>query len=238
MADKKGFREKLSGIMELAAEKNNRISAEEVERYFEEENLSEEQMDLVYDYLLSQKVAVPGYEKQPGTIRAKEKNPEGRTPLTGEEQAYLENYRRELEGMEAAGGQADMCRYLSRIADEALEMERGGVFLGDVIQEGNAGLIAILADEPGDMTGDKADWLMREVKAEMQAFISAQSEMKQRDQKMAGKVAELDEAIRRLNEEFGRKVTVDEAAGELNMTEEEILDVLRLAGEDIKEEEE
>ena len=35
----------------------------EVECYFEEEHLSKEQIELVFDYLLAQKIVVKGYEK-------------------------------------------------------------------------------------------------------------------------------------------------------------------------------
>ena len=42
----------------------------------------------------------------------------------------------------------------------------------------------------------------------------------------------LDESIKKLTEEMGRKVSVDELAEFLGTTEEEIMDVLRLAGEE------
>ena len=61
MADRLEFQGKLGWILEEAKEHANRIQKEEIERYFENDDLSDEQMELVYDYLLSQKVAVSGY---------------------------------------------------------------------------------------------------------------------------------------------------------------------------------
>ena len=58
MSDRLEFRGKLQGILELAESQEKKITLEEVETYFEEEQLSREQIDLVCDYLLSQKVAV------------------------------------------------------------------------------------------------------------------------------------------------------------------------------------
>ena len=58
MADRLEFQGKLGWILEEAKEHANRIQKEEIERYFENDDLSDEQMELVYDYLLSQKVAV------------------------------------------------------------------------------------------------------------------------------------------------------------------------------------
>ena len=47
MSGKLQFRERLSGILELGNEKNKVLTTEEVEQYFEEDMLSEEQMELV-----------------------------------------------------------------------------------------------------------------------------------------------------------------------------------------------
>jgi DNA-directed RNA polymerase sigma subunit (sigma70/sigma32) len=54
---------------------------------------------------------------------------------------------------------------------------------------------------------------------------------------MVEKVTMLDEGIKALTEELGRKVTIDELALHMGMTEEEIEDVLRLMGEDTEDEE-
>ena len=57
------FQKKLVEILSLCKESGDEIEKDSVEMFFEEENLSEEQMNLVYDYLLSQKVLVKGYTK-------------------------------------------------------------------------------------------------------------------------------------------------------------------------------
>ena len=46
-------------------------------------------------------------------------------------------------------------------------------------------------------------------------------------------VSELDEAIRSMTEELGRKVAVDELAERLGIGEEQIAEILKLAGEDV-----
>ena len=94
MADRLEFQGKLGWILEEAKEHANRIQKEEIERYFENDDLSDEQMELVYDYLLSQKVAVSGYERKHGRVYEAE---EKESTLTQEEQTYLQNYERELQ---------------------------------------------------------------------------------------------------------------------------------------------
>ena len=54
---------------------------------------------------------------------------------------------------------------------------------------------------------------------------------------MVEKVTELDEAIKSMKEEYGRKVSVDEVAERLGISEDEIEDILKLAGEEVKDEE-
>lgn len=74
MADRIKFQEKLNGIWDMAKSQGGRISLEEVEIYFEEDHLSEEQMNLVCEYLLSQKMAVTGYIQTKGRVKDRGKN--------------------------------------------------------------------------------------------------------------------------------------------------------------------
>ena len=63
--------------------------------------------------------------------------------------------------------------------------------------------------------------------------IEEQTEMKRQDKRMVEQVSELDEAIRSMTEELGRKVAVDELAERLGIGEEQIAEILKLAGEDV-----
>ena len=45
MADRLEFKEKLAGILALAEGQNGKITVDEVEKYFEEDGLSQEQMN-------------------------------------------------------------------------------------------------------------------------------------------------------------------------------------------------
>ena len=93
MEDRLEFQGKLGWILEEAKRQDNRIRKEEIEKYFEDDHLSDEQMELVYDYLLSQKVAVSGYERKHGRILTEE---EREKSYSEEEKRYLRNYQMEL----------------------------------------------------------------------------------------------------------------------------------------------
>ena len=222
MADRLEFKEKLAGILALAEGQNGKITVDEVEKYFEEDGLSQEQMNLVCDYLLSMKMAVVGYKQTGGTVKEAEK--EEKQPLSAEEQKYVEEYLRGLGDMkEETQEEVRMAYYLPKV-----------VFIGDMIQEGNIALMVALKEIPKEKDEEE---ILEQVRAGMMASLESQTEVKRRDHKMVEKVTELDEAIKSMKEEYGRKVSVDEVAERLGISEDEIEDILKLAGEEVKDEE-
>ena len=213
MADRLEFKEKLAGILALAEGQNGKITVDEVEKYFEEDGLSQEQMNLVCDYLLSMKMAVVGYKQTGGTVKEDEK--EEKQPLSAEEQKYVEEYLRGLGDMkEETQEEVRMAYYLPKVVEEAL--------------------MVALKEIPKEKDEEE---ILEQVRAGMMASLESQTEVKRRDHKMVEKVTELDEAIKSMKEEYGRKVSVDEVAERLGISEDEIEDILKLAGEEVKDEE-
>lgn len=223
MDNKVLFQEKLAGILALCAENGNVIEKQEVEAYFDGMGLNEEQMVLVFDYLLSQKVLVKRYVKSE-ELKVVE---EVIVPLTEEEKEYLSNYEMELRQMDGGDLFAEL---LPQIVELAKKMNHPDVFIGDIIQEGNMGLMAAVAQ--GIETKEE---LLEAGRSEMQMYLESQTEMKLQDKKMADKVNRLDEEIKKLTEEMGRKITIDELSQFIETSEEEIEDILRLAGEEVGE---
>lgn len=215
------FREKLSEILAVCKENGNEIEKESVEHFFVEENLTVEQMNLVYDYLLSQKVIVKGYVKA-----TKEEKEDISTKLTMEEMEFLKQYEEEIRMIPADD---PMGKWLPQIVQIAKELYHPEIFLGDLIQEGSFGLVV------GMKQNLEEEALLQMVRESMQAMLEAQTEVKLQDQKIADKVNDLDEKVKQLTEEMGRKISVDELAELLEISEEEIEDIIRLAGEDLEE---
>ena len=241
------FLKKLNGLVAMAKGQGDQITIDEVKAYFADAALTEEQLELVFDYLLAQKVVVKGYIKM--TEAAEEK-----VTYTEEEEAYLKEYLNDLEAFKEEkagekeslfakliGGDASAKNrltelYLKEVVEIAKEMYHPEIFLGDIIQEGNVGLILGM-----DMLADVAtahETIVNQVKQCIQMLIEEHAEVKSRDNKMVEKVTMLDESIKTLTEELGRKVTIDELAVYMGMTEEEIDDILRLMGEESEEGEE
>ena len=249
MEQRAEFLKKLNGLVALAKEHGNQITIDEVKAYFAEADLKEEQMELVFDYLLSQKVVVKGYFKMSKEELSGAEEPiEGRARYSEEERIYLAEYEEDLKAFLKLDVQEEkeICYkvlqgdqrakqrlteiYLSKVVEIAEEMYQPGIFLGDLIQEGNLGLVLgmdmLTANEDIDKT------LTEQIRQSMQMFIEESSELQSRDKKMVEQVQLLDESITKLTEEMGRKVTIDELAVYMGMTEDEINDILRLTGEE------
>ena len=251
MNDKARFLEKLNGLLVLAKGQESRITIEEVKAYFSEDALTEEQMELVFDYLLAQKISVTGYVKI--DIEEAEKQVE----YTEEEKAYLKEYEIDLQAVPQATGDEleELHRqamngeegaknrlvevYLKEVVEIAKQMYQPEVFLGDLIQEGNLGLVLGVEMLAGVQTVAQArDIITGQIRQSIQMLLEEQSELSSRDKKMVEKVQALDEAITALTEELGRKVTIDELAIYMGMEIEEIEDILKLTGEESETEEE
>lgn len=241
------FKQKLSEVLECARKNGDRITTEEAEKIFENENLSDEQMALVFDYLHSQKIIVKGYEKKGGVIRETQE-----ISMQPEEEEYLARYMQDVfllqpekvgekealfvrlkDGDESAKERL-LQLYMGKVADIAKELYDSEIFFGDLVQEGNMNLLLALENLDDVENADEA--ICMEIRQGILAFIDEQAETGKKERKMVQKVKELDEAITKLTDELGRKVMIDELTEEMNLTEREIKDIMRLTGEEPEEE--
>ena len=224
MAERMGFQGKLREVLGFAREREDHLLAEDVEKFFEEEGLSPEQMELVFQYLTEQGIEVKGYAPSKGTAR---EAGEEEADLSPEEERYLETYRQEIEALEEAGDKT-LARRLTEVVEEAVKLQRGEVFLGDLIQEGNMRLVMLLEEDP-----EKEEEARRvTVRSAMEEFIASSGEVRRRDRQMARKVTDLNNTVKAMEEEEGRKVTLDEAAGRLGITRQEAEQIWKLTSEE------
>lgn len=230
MSGKLQFREKLNGILELGKEKHRVLTMEDVEKYFEEDALSEEQMELVYDYLLSQKIAVTGYVKKGGTVLEEKEEKH----FSNEEEAYLETYLEEMSALRPQNAmEENLKQYFPKVVEIAKELHNSELFIGDLIQEGNIGLMLAIENEQAGETE-----ILESIRQMIQLLVEEQEEVKHQDHKMIEKVKFLDESLKNLTEDLGRKPTLEELADYMEMPVEDVNDIIRLTGEDDDEEDE
>ncbi len=230
------FAQTLEKVRSLAKEQGNCVSEEQVQEAFAELKLSEEQMQLVYDYLVKHKVGI-GQPVNPDDY------------LTEEERDYLQDYLDEVAQLPAytkgqieaytisamAGdldAQSRMIEiYLKDVAEVAKLYAGQGVYLEDLIGEGNVALafgVGMLGslERPDEAQGMLAKMIMDA----MEEYIAENVENGKADQKVADRVNKVADEARNLAEELRRKVTVQELAGETGLSENRIREAMRLSG--------
>ena len=253
MMDMREFQEKLEQLMELAAKQEKNLNNEQILEIFGLNQLSPQQLQSLYEYLRIQGIRIQGADLAPMDIGKaldpQEEQEEEKKPviLEAEDEQCLKEYEEmlrqfplEKEGerealllqavTDVAGVQERLAQlYLKEILQYARKLWRQGIYIGDLIQEGNMSLLLALAEE-------KADWMEERLLAGMESWVKEQTEQKYRDESMVEKVRKLEAAIRELSDDEEQKFSVEELAAYLDMDEEEIRAVLRLTSEGADEE--
>ncbi|MDD7740091.1 MAG: hypothetical protein PUJ62_08490 [Lachnospiraceae bacterium] len=245
--DQIGFQKKLQEAVAFAKNNHNCMTREQVEHFFADWELSDEQMKFVYEYLTMEQIEVEDYE--PGVTKELfSKDAKKKAAFTREEEVYLKQYGEELpritcEGEEermallqrAADGD-DLARsqvialYLPVVVELAKELHKPEFFIGDLIQEGNVALL--LALEQVTEAGDADQKIRSEIVKEITGFMDDMQAQKRQDHAVVGKVNRLKDAIEELSDGEEMDFSVAELSAYLDMSVEEIEDILRLTGED------
>lgn len=111
----------------------------------------------------------------------------------------------------------------------------------DLIQEGYVGLmegINSISDDPDEWMGGPLDDQIHEaIKDGIRRALDEQDELKKKDDRLIVQVEMLNAAIDKLTKDLGVKPNIDELANELGVTQDKVLEILKLTGEDLPEDE-
>lgn len=246
------FQQKLTELGKLASKNEDRLTGDQVREFFTAMELSEEQYQLIFAYLASRQVIVEGYIPAGKEERVKEeKKQQAELPLSEEEKSFLKNYQVELERLERleevellklchqveeTGDGYAKAQLTQQLLPEVLRLAhdfRGHeVLLGDLVQEGNVGLMLAMETlglrEPGS---SPLQYLKQEVRHAIAQAVEDDRMEKEAASLIAERLNHLKDEIKKLTDELERKVSVEELAMYMNMPVEEIEDLLKLAGE-------
>ena len=234
------FAKTLEAVRKLAKEQGNCVSEEQVKEAFRPLNLNNDQLQMVFDYLVKHKVGI----NEPVNVD---------DYLSDEEKDYLQDYLEEIAGLgEISEGEKHAITlsamagesfaqsklteiYLQDVAEIAKLYAGQGVFLEDLIGEGNMAL-AIGVGMLGclEHAEEAQGMLMKMVMDAMEDYIRENSEAEKLDQKTADKVNEVYDKAKELSEELRRKVTVKELAEESGLSVKRIMDAVRITGNRIE----
>lgn len=237
----KEFAEILKYVTRTARENKNVITKEQVEMAFSELDLDEKQLAMVYDYLKNHKIGV-------GDEAPSEDN------FTDEEKNYLEDYIESLKGLEqltegekeavqmsAINGdkqaQARLIEhYLPLVVDVARMYSEQGVFIEDLIGEGNVALtrgVTMLdaVGEPAEVDGFIYNLMLDAMEKIIEENLTEDAGM----QKVLELVNEVADKAKELAEDLRRKVTVKELMDETGWDEEKIRTAIKFSGDNIED---
>ena len=235
------FAQTLEAVRAKAREQGGCVSEEQVREAFAEQDLNEEQLQMVFDYLVKHKVGIG----QPVDLDEY---------LTDEEKNYLQDYMDEIAALpvystgeieaftlSAMAGEAEAQQklvqsYLRDVIDIAKLYTGQGVFLEDLIGEGNLALamgVSMLGslEKPSEAPGMLAKLMMDA----MEDYIRENAANEKTDQKIADKVNLVAEKAGELAGELHRKVTPEELARESGLSLKVILDACRMSGYKIED---
>lgn len=234
------FAQTLEQVKERAADQGGWIGEEDVQEAFAPLELSGEQMQMVYDYLVGHKIGINGPVNLDDYLTEEEKN-------------YLQNYLDELESLpkvspgekeaitlSAMAGDLDAqgrlaTIYLPDVVEVARLYSGQGVLLEDLIGEGNLALTMGVSMLGALERADEAQGMLGKMMMDaMEDLIQEQQTTEKADQKMAERINRVLEAARSLSEDLHRKVTVEELAQETKLSEKAIRDAVRLSGHQIE----
>ncbi|RKM62478.1 hypothetical protein D6855_03430 [Butyrivibrio sp. CB08] len=240
----KEFAETLKYVTRTARENKNTISKEQIDLAFAELDLDEKQLSMVYEYLKSHKI---GIDEAADLSDFDEE-------LSDEERNYLQDYIESLDAlnklsdgeleavqMSAIAGDKDAQQklienYLPLVVDVARMYSEQGVFIEDLIGEGNVALtrgVTMLdaVGEPKEVEGFLYKLMLDAMEAIIQDNLSEDAGM----QKVVTLVNEVADKAKELSEDLRRKVTVEELMEETGWEEDKIRDAIKFSGDNIED---
>ena len=230
------FAKTLEQVRSLAKEQGNCVSEEQVQEAFAPLGLDNEQLQMVFDYLVKHKVGIG----QPVNMD---------DYLTDEEKDYLQEYLDEIAALPVytdgqkeaftiqamAGDVAAQNKLVEIYLPDVVEISKlyagQGVFLEDLIGEGNVALavgVTMLGslEAPSEAQGMLGKLIMDA----MEEYIQENLQNEKEDQKVADKVNLVLQKAKELAEDLHRNVTVEELAAETKLSKKAICDAVRMSG--------
>lgn len=234
------FAKTLQAVVGQAKDNGNCITREEVEEAFAAQNLKEEQLELVLDYLIKHKIGIG----EPVDLDEY---------LTEEDRNYLDDYLEEIAALGAvSSGEKEAITlsamagepqaqqklieiYIPQVVDVAKLYAGQGVFLEDLIGEGNLAVAMGVSqlgclEHPSEAEGMLGKLMMDA----MEDYIAENARTEELDKKIAEKVNDISDKAKELAESLKRKVTAKELSEETGMNLEDILEAFRMSGEAIE----
>lgn len=244
MLDKMAFMETLHSVQEVARTSLTPLTKEEIQTYFKDMELTKEQEEMVYRYLLQ-----PQEEDNAEPETEAEEQTDGNESRKQQASAHFQMYLDEIgvlpdldeaqeKNLYERLAKGDMqavselsAGWLQRVVDIASEYDADGLLLDDMVQEGNMGLLMGLNSLLGKKEPDCRTILEQYVREAVENYLEEEAGEGEQENSVLAKVSLVHEAGRSLEKELGSTPSIRQLAEYTRISEEEISDILSLAKE-------
>lgn len=235
--DRNSFTETLHEVMKIMQTADHTMDRDEVMAYFKDIELTPQQKNMVYDYLLKPEEET---DNQPEV--------QGEDSEKPEESKALKLYMEEVSDMDQTDDTALICDllagkepaieallkvYLKDVLELSATHVHDKISREDLIQEGNLGLFVALKDlcgQKGVKIADVKNKVLAVAEQAMAAYATEQMGEDDREQAIIGKASLVSEAARLLKEQNGTEPTDEELAAYTNMELTEIIAITDFLG--------
>ena len=238
------YRTALERLIRKAHENTNVITEALYKEYFDPLGLDEREDALTRSYLES--IAVRFAEKDPGPAREPE--------FTEEDGKYLHFYLKDLSALpeysadeieeakkkavyddDSSAQEILLNHYLKDVVEIAKLYIYQSLPAEDLIGEGNIGLMTAVKALSTLESPDEADSFVGGLIMDaMDRAIYEDTDIRQRIDDMVEQINEINDKAKKMSEDMGRPVTIDELSEETGISREDIAEAMRLSGDMIE----
>lgn len=254
MDKKLEFNEALSALIEYATVNGNEITVENVHTYFDDILDSEEKFDAVYKYLLDNKIRITDLDTSKYATKSDDHHHENESAhdhdhhhgdSSEEEKMFLEMYMKELKDVPVISPEEKAiliekgCRgdrdsfsrlieaYLPTVMEYVDRFMGQGVRRGDLIQEGNLGLIEGIMNY--DHSLDFDTFVGVYIEKAMKDAINEELSVNRIASHAADRANAISDATTELAQKLGREATLEELCEYMSLSEDEVRDVMKMS---------
>lgn len=254
MIDKVKFMETLRAVADIARVTPQPLSKEEIMKYFDEMELSKEQQELVYQYILHpQEETVPEVQKEEQTEEENQSTEEKtvKEMVEGENSSqskFFDMYMEEIGNLSQMTKDETKEAYvklihgdqgviqpitdywLPKVVELAKTYSKYKIPMEDLIQEGNIGLISGLQQLLGSKQWiDVSEYLKQSVQQSIEHYIDEVNSETDWESTVLAKMTLINEAKNVLTEETGSIPDQKKLSAYTKISEQEIEDILSLS---------
>jgi RNA polymerase primary sigma factor len=243
MEEKGKFLQDLTTLLKIAKTNGNSITRQEIQDYFSDMELTQNQWAMIYQYISSQDVRIEGYEKVEEPIVMEEEesqeNPvedaimsiymdelKDKKDLTPEQEQFVA--KKMLCGDENAKNLLIESN-LNLVIQVAKKYKNKGLPEGDLIQEGNIGLLMGIHEYELGLGKTFHQFVQESIERAIEQALEEDKRETMSAKKVASRANELNELATEMAKELEREATPQELAQRMGITENEVREIMKIS---------